>query len=582
MKGPLGILAAVVTGILIGDALGPGSARWLAALGTGGIVAGFRFRDRRWGVALGCVAALGIGIAVEQRALHGLVVSPITAAVEQRAVGPAILTLTEDPDGPQFQTEAVATVQSFRGRDAGGRRVLAVATGDVRSALGVLDAGDRLRVSGSLELLRGYSTRLKWRHVVATFRITDVEAIARPDSPWYRTANQARAVVFEGSRVLPSTPRALLSGFLLGDTRAIPDDLVSDFRDAGLSHLLAVSGANVAFALAIAEPALARLRRGPRFAAGIAVVGLFGTMTRWEPSVLRAAVMAALVMLARAIGRPADAARVLVLAAIVLLMADPFLLHSVGFLLSCGACAGIVIGAGTIAGWLRGPTWFREALGVTTAAQIGVAPVILTTFGTLPLIALPANLLAAPFVGPLTVWGLVAGVVGAILGRSAALWLQLPTLTMLRLVETIARIAARVPLSVDAPTAGIAVVLTGAGVALRSVLGWSRIGLRCALRPRIWGSESGDHRGSSGSSQPRAARVDGAGGGRRAARRVRPHRGSRGRARRRARQVRDDVEGQVERQGQSEGQSQGQEEVGPRHVGHGPRDGRRQGPVAAE
>src|SRR5438874_1168666 len=87
------------------------------------------------------------------------------------------------------------------------------------------------------------------------------------------------------------------------DTRAIPSDLVDDFRAAGLSHLLAVSGANVAFALAIAEPVLRRRRLGTRFAGGIVVLAVFGTMTRWEPSVLRAAAMAGLVMLARWLGR---------------------------------------------------------------------------------------------------------------------------------------------------------------------------------------------------------------------------------------------------------------------------------------
>ena len=72
---------------------------------------------------------------------------------------------------------------------------------------------------------------------------------------------------------------------------------------------------------------------------------------------------------------------------------------------------------------------------MTTAAQLGVAPVLLATFGTVPLVALPANLLAAPFVGPLTIWGLVVSAVGGVLGPGVARWLQLPTLAMLRSVE---------------------------------------------------------------------------------------------------------------------------------------------------
>lgn len=266
------------------------------------------------------------------------------------------------------------------------------------------------------------------------------------------------------------------------DTRAIPPALVDDFRDAGLSHLLAVSGANVAFALAIAEPGLRRLRLGPRFAGGLAVLVLFGTMTRWEPSVLRASVMAGLVMLARLLGRPADARRVLVLAALGLLVVDPFLLHSVGFLLSCGACAGIVTASGGIARHLRGPAWFREALAVTAAAQVGVAPVLLAVFGTIPLVALPANVLAAPFVGPLTIWGIVASVVGGALGPWAARWLQLPTLAMLRAVELVAHAAARVPLALDAPTTvGLTVLALGAWSARRA---WSYRTGRVAGRGR--------------------------------------------------------------------------------------------------
>jgi competence protein ComEC len=191
--------------------------------------------------------------------------------------------------------------------------------------------------------------------------------------------------------------------------------------------------------------------------------------------------MAGLVMLARWLGRPADAGRVLVYAMTGLLVVDPFLLHSVGFLLSCGACAGIALGAARIGGRVRGPQWFREALGVTTAAQLGVAPVLLATFGTVPLVALPANLLAAPFVGPLTIWGLVVSAVGGVLGAGVARWLQLPTLAMLRSVELIARTAARMPLALDPPAA---LVLTGVAVVVIGLRVWAGHTGRLAGRGR--------------------------------------------------------------------------------------------------
>jgi competence protein ComEC len=264
-----------------------------------------------------------------------------------------------------------------------------------------------------------------------------------------RVANRARAAVLDGTGMLPATERALLAGFLLGDTRALPDALVDDFRDAGLSHLLAVSGANVAFVLALAAPVLGRTRLGARCAGGVALLVLFGTMTRWEPSVLRASAMAGLALLATFLGRPASGRRLLVLAVTGLLLLDPFLVHSIGFLLSAGASAGIVLLAPSIGARLPGPRPVADALGVTAAAQLGVLPVLVPVFGTVPLVALPANLLAAPVVGPLTVWGLVAGVAGGILGPGVAHWLQVPTYALLRFVEAVARTAARTPFAVD-------------------------------------------------------------------------------------------------------------------------------------
>ena len=87
--------------------------------------------------------------------------------------------------------------------------------------------------------------------------------------------------------------RALYAGFVLGDDRGQPVEITDDFRASGLSHLLVVSGQNVAFVLALVSPLLRRLRLGWRLVAGLALLLLFGVLTRWEPSVLRAEAMAA-------------------------------------------------------------------------------------------------------------------------------------------------------------------------------------------------------------------------------------------------------------------------------------------------
>jgi competence protein ComEC len=330
--------------------------------------------------------------------------------------------------------------------------VLVVAEADAASRVAVLDAGDRITLRGWLRPLEGYDERFRWHHAVARFDASALAAFERPDAPHLRLANAIRRVVLRGTATLPPTERALVAGFLLGDTRALPDDVLERFRAAGLSHLLAVSGANVAFTLGLLGPVLRRCSRGARLAATLAVLGVFGAMTRWEPSVMRACAMAACAVVAIHLGRPARTTRVLAVAVTLLLALDPFLLHSVGFQLSCGASLGIALLAAPFAARLRGPAWLRESLGTTAAAQVGVAPVLLPVFGSMPLVALPANLLAVPVAGPLTMWGLASGAVTGGTGSVApglATILQAPTRLMADAMLGIADAAAHVPVALD-------------------------------------------------------------------------------------------------------------------------------------
>ena len=213
----------------------------------------------------------------------------------------------------------------------GGRRLLVVASGDAGARLRLLSAGDRVSLSGRLAPLEGFDSSWRWRHAVAQLHATDVLAFSAPGSPLARIANSTRALVLAGADRLAPADRALLAGFLLGDTRGIPSIVRDHFRASGLTHLLAVSGENVAFVLALFAPVLRRLGLRGRLIGGVAILVLFGTMTRWEPSVLRAITMAGLALLAGYLGRPTAGLRALALAVLVLLAADPFLVHSVGF-----------------------------------------------------------------------------------------------------------------------------------------------------------------------------------------------------------------------------------------------------------
>jgi competence protein ComEC len=461
---PLTVLAAVVGGVVVGEHLGPAPAVHACASGLALVAVASVARGPR-GLACLVLAAALLGTGATRRALHGLVDTPLAPLASQHAPVDASLTLVDDPDSGRFTTRAIARVRTLAAPEAvGGGRRLVVVTGssDVGSRLAVLEAGDRVVVRGHLRPLVGYDARFRWRHAVARLAVTDVISVERPDTPLARAANVARHAVLGGTRLLPGKERGLVGGFLLGGTRGVPPTIVDEFRASGLSHLLAVSGENVAFVLAIVGPALRRLGLRGRFLAGVAVLLLFGAMTRWEPSVLRATAMAGLSMTAVLLGRPVPAARILALVATALLLADPFLVHSIGFLLSCGACAGLVLVAPVLDRHLPGPDVVRMPLATTAAAQLGVLPVAIATFGSLPLVALPANLAVAAVVGPLTVAGLVGGTVGGLLASrapSVAALCLAPSRVLTDYVELVARVASRAPVPVDARTTWLVVAL---------------------------------------------------------------------------------------------------------------------------
>ncbi|MFO7547521.1 MAG: ComEC/Rec2 family competence protein [Acidimicrobiia bacterium] len=197
---------------------------------------------------------------------------------------------------------------------------------------------------------------------------------------------------------------ALLAGFLVGDTRRVhPADLEA-LRRAGLSHYVAVSGSNVALFLGLWWLVLAPSWRRPRLRAGLGLVGLvlFVIVTRWEPSVLRAAAMAGVVLLARVAGLSVDVWVALGVGVTAMLLVSGSLATDLGFALSAAATAGVVVAAR-----LAPKRWgrVRMALAATAGAQVAVTPLLFATFGTVPLLSPLTNLVSAPLVTLSTAFG---------------------------------------------------------------------------------------------------------------------------------------------------------------------------------
>jgi competence protein ComEC len=238
------------------------------------------------------------------------------------------------------------------------------------------------------------------------------------------TAQRAAGALRDGlsasaDRMLPDRPAGLLPGLVVGDTRALDPVLADQFRRAGLSHLTAVSGANVAIVLAAVLWPLRRRavdRRVQAVVGGLALTA-FVVLATPGPSVVRAAAMGAVALLALAAGRPRAAVPALAAAVCVLLLLEPRLARDGGFALSVVATAAIVLLA---PGWSRRlrnrgwPAFAADAVAVSAAAGMATAPLIAGLSGAVSLVSLPANLLAAPAVPPATVLGLAAAVVGPV------------------------------------------------------------------------------------------------------------------------------------------------------------------------
>jgi len=350
----------------------------------------------------------------------------------------------------------------------GRRHVQLWARGEAASALSSRLAGERVEIGGVLRPLSPETARrYAPRHLSGRVSVDAVSGTRRAGALG-RVANAYRRLVTRGAESLPEHTRPLFGGMVMGDDRGQAPEVSEAFKAAGLTHLLAVSGQNVAFVLLLAVPLLRRGRLRWRLVTTLAVLGAFGVLTRWEPSVMRAEAMAAVAAAGAFAGRPVRAVRLLALAVTACVLVDPLLVHSLGFRLSVAACAGLAV----VTPWLR--PRLPLLLAASVAAQAGASLVLVPTFGGVPVVGLPANVLAVPAAGPIMMWGLVVGPVAGALPGAAPL-LHLPTRVALAWVAGVAEVAARVPLAPLGALAGAAfaaallVVARAAGTRSRAV-----------------------------------------------------------------------------------------------------------------
>ncbi|MCG6493569.1 ComEC/Rec2 family competence protein [Kitasatospora sp. A2-31] len=259
-----------------------------------------------------------------------------------------------------------------------------------------------------------------------------------PPSLPQRIAGRLREGLRSAADGLPADARGLLPGLVVGDTSRLPVDLLEAFRATDMAHLVAVSGANLAIVLGVllGAPGQAATpeRRGLAGFLGLtlrstALLGTgvtlaFVTVCRPEPSVLRAAGTGLIGLLALATGRPRRALPALSGTVLLLVLLDPYLSRSLGFLLSVLATAGLLVLGPHWTATLRARGWPQHlagAVGATAAAQALCAPVTVVLSGHISLVAVPCNLLAELAVAPATLLGFAVLVLEPLLPAPARL-----------------------------------------------------------------------------------------------------------------------------------------------------------------
>lgn len=325
----------------------------------------------------------------------------------------------------------------------------------VRTQLRYADINQRRVRAGGDVLLFGPTS--SWRHLIAGQDVTvtgklvppdrgdRLTAITFPRSPprevaaapqWQQTAEELREGLREHSRaILGEAAAGLLPALVTGDTTMFPEETRRDFEVAGLTHVTAVSGANLAIICGAVLFAFRALSAGPLVSALAAAVALLGfvVLAGPEPSVLRAAVMGGITLIALVVGRHRSVLPALALSIVLLLLFVPELANKAGFALSVVATAGLVLLA---PGWAEGlrnkgvPVGWAEALAVPAAAQVVTAPLIAAISGQVSVIGVVANLVTGPVVAPVTVLGVLATVVGPLAGwlATALVWAAQPGL----------------------------------------------------------------------------------------------------------------------------------------------------------
>jgi competence protein ComEC len=438
---------------------------WAAALVLTAWAAWWARGPHRRGPGLWAIAAVTAAIAAAAASSAALALPQRTAAVELAVDGGRAITVHASVVG-----KAQRTARGDLMYDAVAHRIdvgptphtievpVSIRDGDAHTAP---DVGSEIVVRGTA------AQSMPGQRAVLVVRAGHAVTLARAPTGVVAVSAQLRHALARATRGLPQPGAGLIPGLAVGDTGGVSVELDSQMKASSLSHLTAVSGANCAIVvgLAFGAAALCGARRSVRVGVGMLALGGFVLLVTPEPSVVRAAAMAAIAMLGVLLGRRGAGLSLLCAAVVVCVVADPWLAASMGFALSVVATAALLTLAAPLTRGLsrRLPRALALALAVPLAAQLACGPLLIVINPTVPLYGVIANLLAAP-----------AAPVATVLGLAACLAAPIPLLASGLVALTwvpAAWIAAVAATSVDLPASAVPWIEGWPGAVLLAVVG---------------------------------------------------------------------------------------------------------------
>ena len=324
----------------------------------------------------------------------------------------------------------------------------------------LLQVGDRVRVEGVLEQPKPFETGegrvfqydayLAADHIYSVMYRGKIQIIGMDTGLGYQTQRllfKGKEYFIEGLRsALPEPHSSLAAGLLVGSKQGLGEELLNDFTTVGLVHVVVLSGYNV---LIIAKGVLRVLAFLPRTVASIfagVAISILVLIAGAGAASVRAGIMTGISLIAHSSGRVYVAITALLVAGTVMLIHSPYvLLYDPGFQLSFVATLGMIFGVPITEQWFTFlPSFLREVVATSVAAQIMVLPLLVFQTGTLSLVSLPINILVLPFI-PVAMAASVGAALGGMVIPTASILIGIPSYILLSGVILAAELSADLP-----------------------------------------------------------------------------------------------------------------------------------------